>query len=47
MLALLAALAAQPVAVVPKPAPPATIVAQAWPVSGGSVILKDFGFRSG
>lgn len=47
MLALLAALAAQPAAVVPRPAPPATIVAQAWPVSGGSVILKDFGFRSG
>lgn len=47
MLALLAALAAQPVAVVPRPAPPATIVAQAWPVSGGSVILKDFRFRSG
>jgi homoserine O-acetyltransferase len=47
MLAILAVLAAQPVAVVPIPVPPTTIVAQAWPVSGGSVILKDFRFRSG
>jgi homoserine O-acetyltransferase len=47
MLALLAALAAQPVAVVPRPAPPTTVVARAWPVSGGSVSLKDFRFGSG